>query len=284
MHFATKNSLPKALILSILIHLIAIAFLLVNMPQFFTKLPTTKPVVTFEMLPVKKNSNIKKQDAKPPAKKKKLQDTATKPPAAVQKPDEKNIKTNKQQKLANPVNKVNSNTEKLAENKSTQNKTPKVKQKTAVKSKPVSQANNQVDQIDRILKDLNKSSDANVSKSKNIIDSVAMQYDENSALSISVASLAKQQIERNWHPPVGNLLLAKINMLLKTYFRIDGTVTDVKLIGMTCPKGAESLCNQVADSAIRAIWQASPLQHMPKEHYDNWRELNINVDPSGMAF
>ena len=60
---------------------------------------------------------------------------------------------------------------------------------------------------------------------------------------------------------------------------------DIKIKNKTTPSGTDvKIYNAFIDSVMRAIKTASPLQHLPKEKYDTWNEMELIFDSSGMIY
>lgn len=102
-------------------------------------------------------------------------------------------------------------------------------------------------------------------------------------LSISELQAIKQQIERHWNIPIGAQNAGDIQITLYIALSIDGSVEQVKLIERICPASNGIVCQASIDSAIRAVWLASPFQDLSQARYDSWREFQITCDPSNIG-
>ncbi|MGC1695340.1 MAG: cell envelope biogenesis protein TolA, partial [Pseudolabrys sp.] len=46
--------------------------------------------------------------------------------------------------------------------------------------------------------------------------------------------------------------------------------------------GTGTLYNSARDSAVRAVFQAQPFDMLRPEHYETWKDLEVNFDPRDM--
>ncbi|WPY01303.1 hypothetical protein Trichorick_01213 [Candidatus Trichorickettsia mobilis] len=143
--------------------------------------------------------------------------------------------------------------------------------------------------LDSLLKTLEQSSDGNNNKStkyakkseQSDVDKESKgSYDENLALSISEIALIKQQIEKHRNIPIGTANIEQVKITLYIALNKDGTVTQVQIKDKFCGAAAPDACMMVANSAMRAVWQASPLENLSAERYSIWKEFNLLFDSS----
>ena len=94
--------------------------------------------------------------------------------------------------------------------------------------------------------------------------------------------LIMSQIDDNWKKVIGDLdnIKVKINLELET----DGTVTKADITSITCPPGAEQTCQLVAESAKRAVKNASPIKNLQPDRYNLWKKFNIDFYPCNYNF
>ncbi len=298
----------RAIIVSAILHLVLLGVFFFGFPSVFKKLPEEQDVMTFEILPtselsniknenivakkaiepekskeVKKSDTAKKQDPTPvetkPEGKKEPVKEEEKPKDAEKIPEKEPIK--KEEKKKEPEKKVEPKIEPKPEPKKETSK-PKTKPKIAPKEE---------DNIDSILKNLEEESvgtDSKVLKKSNAEQmegtkkTRGMEYNEDSPLSITEKSLVKSQIEKNWRPPIGNQNLRDVRVMLHMKLETDGTINNVTVIKIICPSNSEALCKLTAESAVRAVKQASPIENLPVDRYDVWKEFNLLFDPSLM--
>lgn len=286
--------LPVALSLSG--HLAIILLFLCGLPSFWKKFPEEQ-VITFEMLPVTDVSNIKtqkvqKEKAVEAESAKKVQQTKAEKPKEEVKPEppKPDLKPEPKPEPKPEAEKVKEEIKKKEEPKKVEKPkdTPKPKE---VKKEPPKKKKAAETDLDSLLKTLEKSSEGKEEKSRKQALSEYSdaeheskgEFDDKQALSISEYQAIRQQIERHWSVPVGAKDAGEIQITLYISLKSDGTVEHVKLVEQKCPPGNAILCQAGADSAIRAVWRASPLQGLSVERYNSWKEFNISFDPRDVA-
>ncbi len=76
-------------------------------------------------------------------------------------------------------------------------------------------------------------------------------------------------------PEAGGLVV-EIRIVLQP----DGTVTDTQIVDRArLTRPGEEFFRTMAESAVRAVWRASPLQNLPPEKYKLWREIIFAFKP-----
>lgn len=111
------------------------------------------------------------------------------------------------------------------------------------------------------------------------------EYNEDLPLSITEINLIKNRIKKNFHPPIGAKNIDKIQVHMRIIIEKDGTVKDVAVEKTNCPSDVTaSICKQVADSAVRAVWQASPFENLPIARYDIWKNNSLIFVPNSWDF
>src|SRR5262249_55228725 len=92
-------------------------------------------------------------------------------------------------------------------------------------------------------------------------------------LSQSEIDAFRARVSRNWSPPAG----AKpedLKVLILIQFSPDG-----RIAALHGPNGGGSFAfAAVRDSAVRALLQGQPYDMFRPEHYDQWKELEVQFD------
>ncbi|MFP3018465.1 MAG: cell envelope integrity protein TolA [Candidatus Tisiphia sp.] len=275
-----NNIFSISFICSVVLHLLIIYFFLFGLPSLFKKSPEEQ-VIVFEMLPINSKSNVPNK-IKQSEKAIENQDTKK---VEQSKPDD----TEEQKPLEKPLEKL------LEEKKPLEDKLP-IEEKKVIDKKPVETKKplekkkkipNKSD-LDSLLKNLEQSSEGSSAKSnkqarfkenKETQESKG-PYDETLPLSISEISLIKQQIERVWSKPIGIQNLEQLRVTLYIALNQDGSVKEVKVKETICPNITKIACDALSDSAMRAVWQASPINNLDPKRYNSWKEFNFLFDPS----
>lgn len=311
-----NNIFSISFICSVVLHLLIIYFFLFGLPSLFKKSPEEQ-VIVFEMLPINSKSNvpnkikqsekaIENQDTK---KVEQSKPDYTEEKKLVEKPiEEKNIVEENQTIEEKPIIEEKKPIEKtiIEEDKPLKEK-PIIEKKKAIDKKPANtrpveekkptETKKHVEKkkkipnksdLDSLLKNLEQSSEGSSAKlnkqarskeNKETQESKGL-YDDTLPLSISEISLIKQQIERVWSKPIGIQNLEQLRVTLYIALNQDGSVKEVKVKETICPNITKIACDALSDSAMRAVWQASPINNLDLQHYNSWKEFNFLFNPS----
>ncbi|KJW02523.1 periplasmic TonB domain protein [Rickettsia endosymbiont of Ixodes pacificus] len=145
------------------------------------------------------------------------------------------------------------------------------------------------DELDSLLKNLEQSSEGNNVKSNKHQRSKKADnakeakgvYTDGLLLSDSETSLIKRQIERHWsNVPAGVRGNNKVKVIISITLDKAGNVEQAKVKEKICPNIPASVCEALADNAIRAVWQASPIENIDPARFNHWKEINFSFDPS----
>lgn len=291
-----------ALYISTFLHVVALIVFYFGVPVFHTELPDQQEIFTFEVLPASAISNVKNQQPKKKGRveKKAKQIKQSKPAATKSQPakqdNTKAADKSKVTKEAVAVKKAQDAPAKKAPEKvQEKKKTPEKKkvEKPAAKPNVPKKAKQEDNPIDTLLKNLEEASTGDTSKSPfravdvNELDdskfSRGQIYDENSPLSITEKLMIKRQIESHWQPPIGLQELEDMRILLYIKLKEDGSVSELDIKNVICPKSGISTCKIFAESVVRAVKQANPLENLSPQRYDVWKEFELYFDPSQIS-
>lgn len=285
--------------ISIALHLGVFILFSYGLPSPF-KSPPEPQVVTFEVLTIDAISNVKTQKVQHEKEieeesAKKVQKTKSEEAPEPKKEVEAKAEENKQESKRDfeekkPDDKkevvpIKPKEEKKKEEKKKSDKAQEKKVKDDKKPKAKKIPTDK--EMDSLLKTLEKASEGKEDKSNKRAVSAKSdakqdslgEYNEDKALSISEEQAIKQQIERHWNVPIGVQNAGDMIITLYIAIKIDGTVEQVKLVDAQCPAGAGGVCKAAGDSAVRAVWQASPLQNLSAARHDSWKAFQISFDP-----
>lgn len=273
-----KKQFQGALILSTLLHFIIVGLFYFGLPSAFEKFPEEQDVLTFEVVPISAIANIKTENKSKQkekiAKKSKQVKTSKQAPKKKAPPPKKLVKKKKPQKKKEIV----------PVKKKEKPKKPPPKKEEVQKQED--------DPMESILKNLEKESKGTEAKTPTKSHEAKEQsnktargaeYDEDSPLSITEKLLVKGQIEKNWRPPVGLEKLEEVRVLLHMTLEKNGEIKDVIVKRIICPLNSDNTCKLTAESAIRAVRQSSPIENLPLDRYDIWKEFDLIFDPSLIA-
>ncbi len=314
---SNKDNFTVFLICSIALHLLLLYFFLFGMPSLFEKLPEEQ-IITFEMLPVSEKANIitqTKQQEAPIENEDSTQAEQTKPKeempkedkvkeAEIKKVEEKpKIEEKKLIEEKKPEEVKEALPEKKGEIKEEKPKEEEKKQIEAVKKteekkeekKPIEKLKEKkkqelkIDELDSLLKNLEQSSEgdnvkSNKHKRSEQVDNqkeAKRVYTEGLPLSDSESSLIKRKIESHWNNiPAGTRGNSKVKVIISIILDKSGNVEQAQVKGKICPNISVSVCEALVDSAVRAVWKASPIENLDPARFNHWKEINFNFDPS----
>jgi outer membrane biosynthesis protein TonB len=89
----------------------------------------------------------------------------------------------------------------------------------------------------------------------------------------------RKRLEVCWSPPPGVDSTTKLSVVLRVLFKSDGSVARPPDL-VQAP--ASPLGPAMAESAKRAILRCQPFKMLKPEHYDQWKDIEINFDPQYM--
>ena len=99
-------------------------------------------------------------------------------------------------------------------------------------------------------------------------------------LSLNVVDAIRRQVEDNWSLPVGATDAADLAVEIEIVLLPDGTVRSARIVDTArLDQAGEEFFRSMAESAIRAVRRASPLQNLPPEKYEQWREITFRFTP-----
>lgn len=268
--------------ISVIFHIVVFSLFYLGLPKL--RKEPEEQIMTFEVLPVTSVSNIKTQkvqrDKAITSEKSKKLDKASKT-NPTKKPEPKKDIPKKDQVILKEKPKPKPKQKKP----DPKPKTPQ--KKDADKSKVKAKPKKKVNEMEKLLKTLEKESEGKEAKSRkrsigyksNAIEDAIGKFKESIKLSISEVQYIKQRMKDHWNVPIGVKNASEISVVLHISFEPNGEVKQVSMIDKTCPSGSEIICNAAIDSAIRAVWQASPFDQLAPTRYESWKEFHMEFTP-----
>lgn len=267
-----KDNFTVFLNCSIALHLLLLYFFLFGMPSLFEKLPEEQ-TITFEMLPISEKANIITQTKQKEAP---IENEDAKKSEQTKPKEETPKDLPKEEKAKEPETKPVEEKPKIEEKKPIEK--PKEKKKQEPKT----------DELDSLLKNLEQSSEGDNVKSNKHKRSEKVDnkkeakgvYSEGLPLSDNESSSIKRQIERNWsNIPAG--ARGNKNLIIFVHIVLDkaGNVEQAKVVEKICPGISSSICEALADSAVRAVWKASPIENLYPARFNHWKEFKFTFNP-----
>ncbi|AFC74062.1 energy transducer TonB [Rickettsia montanensis] len=315
-----KDNFTVFLSFSVVLHLLLLYFFLFGMPSLFEKLPEEQTITfemlpvsdksniitqTKQKEAPIENEDVKKSEQSKPkeepqdlpkeekAKEPEAKTMEEKPKIEEKKPIEEPKSEEAKEALPEKKEEVKEEKPKEEEKKQAEEKKkPEEKKegkKPAEKHKEVKKKEPKTDELDSLLRNLEQSSEGdNVKSNKHQRSKKADNakeakgvYTDGLPLSDSETSLIKRQIERHWsNVPAGVRGNNKVKVIISITLDKAGNVEQVKVNEKICPNIPASVCEALADNAIRAVWQASPIENLDSARFNHWKEINFSFDPS----
>lgn len=144
-------------------------------------------------------------------------------------------------------------------------------------------------EMDSLLKNLERASEGTSDKSDkksqkqgNANTTSKGNFNEDMEISTNIQNIIRQQLQKFWSPPVGSQNLENATVSVLIILDKEGNVIEVKVLSKICPGILDSTCQALAESVERAILQASPIQNLPAQYHDIWKEIKSNFSPKDL--
>ncbi len=108
-----------------------------------------------------------------------------------------------------------------------------------------------------------------------VVSTISRISDE--PLSLSVSDAIRRQVEDNWNVPAGAADAGDLAVEIRIRLLPDGVVQRADIVDQA--RLSEAFYRTMAESARRAVLQASPLRDLPPEKYEQWREITFTFRP-----
>jgi len=101
-------------------------------------------------------------------------------------------------------------------------------------------------------------------------------------LSQSEIDALRARLANLWTPPAGAGNLDELTVRVRFQLTKEGRLAGPPLLTSPFGHGKSALFMASRDSALRAVLRAQPFDMLKPEHYEQWRDLEINFDPRDM--
>ncbi len=99
-------------------------------------------------------------------------------------------------------------------------------------------------------------------------------------LSLGVLDAIRRQVENNWSLPAGAADAGDLEVEIEIVLMPDGKVHKASIVDLArLNMPGEEFFRSMAESALRAVQRASPLQNLPPAKYEQWREITFTFRP-----
>jgi outer membrane biosynthesis protein TonB len=298
-------------IVSLLIHIIII-IIFAWWPSFFVSHIQEENSINVHLVAISELTNLKKieqtkknskkpetaSSSAPPAPSKQSQDTPVKPSPTAEKKPEPSKEINKAEVIEKEKNKSKQPIKPDIDAKPSPQKKPEAKKeekktKTKNPSKPITKNNTKPKEdsnfSEMMLKTLEESNATKREKQKKADDVAQMAEkmfsdteklnDRELPLSIAEKDSIRDQISNNWiTTSFAGAENAGMFVTLRINIDLDGNVTDIKVLKET---NSNPVYSVFVESTIRAVKKSSPLQNLPREKFNTWRETEMRFDSNG---
>jgi hypothetical protein len=303
--------LKHGAVLSLGIHFVLLVVAFLGLPEWFRREEPQPLVITLEMLPITGVTNVKPSDKpitkptkKPPVKTKEAPTPpASKPKTATPEPAIERVKELMKEKAKptpkeveeKPDPKPVKKTEKPKPEEKPIEKKKIDKPKPPAPEKPKEEKREKPDDdepsLDEVLKDVKNKArtqqdkDAKPTKKSAVAEANATKstapYDATKPLSLSERDAIVSQFVQCWNIPAGSANDFALRVGVDVALRPDGSVIGAALAPEQRGRyGSDMAFRAAADSAVRAVYKCNPIQHLPTDKYNSWKEMRLNFDPS----
>jgi outer membrane biosynthesis protein TonB len=98
-------------------------------------------------------------------------------------------------------------------------------------------------------------------------------------ISQSELDALRARLAQLWNPPAGATNPEELVVVVRVKFKPDGTLAGPPMV---LTSGKSTLFIAARDSAVRALFRGQPFDMLKREHYEQWKEIEINFDPRYM--
>lgn len=271
----------KAGFLSAGLHLIILLLAIFGLPIFDTEFELPPEALPVELAPISELTNIPKKPQKPVEEPKQKPEPKPAPPPEPQsapEPEAESVppppdETKKAEVKPEPPKEP----ERVARVDG-----PKPKQKPKKKPEPKFDLNRIAALLDKSEKSpAPVEEDPDAAETEAPMPSPVSLSDQ---MTLSEIDSIRVQIEKCWIVPAGARYAENLVVQLRIYLQPDGSLARppevVDRLRMSMP-GEENF-RTAAESAIRAVQKCEPLQNLPPDKYQRWRDIELKFDPRNM--
>lgn len=280
----------RGIVYSLVLHGVMVLLLIFGLPSWFRTPDPQVSAISVELLPMSELSNVKKKTPKPKKEPPKPIEKSKPVPKQAEAPKEEPVKPEPKPEpdpvKPEPVK---------PEIKEPEPKKPEPKKKEKPKEKP--KKKEKPSELDSLLKDLDTPNDSEDTDEKKVKPQTQQEepveentksdsdsYNDAMPLSMNEQDAIRSQVEKRWSPPAGAKDSGKMQVVLRVKVQEDGTVTAVSIEKSSSGFGADAAVSRAFDeSAVRAVKMSSPLQNLPADKYDNWKDFTFTFTPEGLS-
>lgn len=274
-------------------HAVLLLILIFGLPSFLNPKPDPTPtVISVDIVPIGPITNVPIAETPKKEEEKKEEKPPEKPKPEVKKeepkPEEKKEPVKPQPKVKQEEPKPEPTPERVKKDEKKKEE-PKPKEDPKPKEEKKKPKEEDLDAVLKSVKDTaqksepkesTEKSESSNSKSK----SNSKNYNPELPLSMTEVDAIRSQFTKCWNMPAGARDAHTLVVTILIELQQDGTVTQAQFVGDKVRYASDTFFRAAAESAIRAVWQCSPLKNLPPEKYETWRSLELTFDPKDMLF
>ena len=163
----------------------------------------------------------------------------------------------------------------LAKVKPTPKPEPVLEEKPAPPDPLASLLKSVIESARKAIKLEQKQAEAKPAEAPPVTSTESRLFDE--PLSASVSDAIRRQVEDNWNVPAGAAGADVLAVEIRIRLAPDGEVRTAEIVDKS--RLSDTFYRAMAESAQRAVFQASPLRDLPPEKYEQWREITFTFKP-----
>lgn len=108
------------------------------------------------------------------------------------------------------------------------------------------------------------------------------RHSSSEPISMTVLDAVRAQVEKNWNIDAGAKDAADLVVEVRIQLLKDGTVHAATIVD-SLRYGTDGYWRSMADSARRAVLLSSPLQGLPPDKYDQWKDVKMRFNPKDVV-
>ncbi len=280
----------RALIISAIFHIVIITVALIGLPMFERDWEPTREIIPVTLAPIAEKTNLPKKapppaDLPPPAAKPEVSSPPPAPEPPAPAPEPPPPAPRKADAVA-PLKPTEPVPEKPAPPETAQT-APPVTPGPAPRVKPKRPPKFDPNRIAALLDKSRKQTPVPQQTEKAETDpppreSAPASPSMAAPLTLSEIDAIRAQIQQCWIVPAGARYAEGLIVRLRIFLRPDGELAQTPEVVDGERINKDSHYRTAAEHAIRAVQKCVPLQNLPPDKYERWRDIELTFDPRDM--
>ena len=252
----------------------------INKPDLY-KISTNPIVIVLDDVQITNQTNLKIKDTNALG-----QGDFQKKFSTVVSPDKQDTKESQLNKIESPNQ--SSASQSLEEGVPTFVKKPRTKPSQFVRKKQQikTQSVKEDDELASLLSSLDDATTSGSVQStghkSGVIAKGSSAFDQSKPVGIDVINSLRSQFARCWTIPVSLMDIKDLSVVVEIKLDQDGNVILAKIINHSAIANKSPFASALADSVLRAVYTCSPIKGLPKESYENWKQMQLSFNADQM--